>query len=93
MIYSRKLLVHPKVKLPAIPPIFSWDINTSPSGEAFLVLKTKDGVYASQKLPQPSSFDEDFYAGVVSRAAMSLRWDLNTQFELEAEHDRASANK
>lgn len=93
MIYSNKLLDNPKVKLPVVPAIFSWGIETAPSGVASLVLKTKDGVYASQPLPKPTSFDEDFYVGAVSRAAMSLRWDLNTQFELEAEHERSSANK
>lgn len=86
MIYSSRLLEHPQLRLPSIPPIFSWEIVTHDNGSSFLVLKSPEGVFASQQLLHPEGGAvEDEYVSRVSRAAMSLRWELDTQLELEAE--------
>lgn len=86
MIFSEKLLKHPQLRLPSVPDVFKWNIRTREDSVAFLVLESKEGIFASHKLvhPNPPVEDEVEYIARISRAAMSLRWELDTQLELEA---------
>lgn len=84
MIYSSRLLKHPKLRLPSIPDVFVWNIRVEDDGTAYLTLESSEGVYASQKLVHPMPTAEVEYLGVISRAGASLRWELETQLELEA---------
>lgn len=85
MIYSSRLLKHPQLRLPSMPKVFSWNVITQDDGTPYLVLESSEGVFASQVLTHPEVNDESEYIARVSRAAMSLRWELDTQLELEAQ--------
>lgn len=92
MIYSNRIIEQGLVKLPILSENLFWEIKSTNSGQAWLVVINADGSVTSfiRPLPMPDNIDNFYQINLIENVACSIRLEmfesnfLNEQDEIQA---------